>query len=175
MKSESSTGGVNVSVIVGDITELDVDAFVFYARSDLKLGSGFGGAITVRGGSAIKDELAAKGSLADCGAVSTTAGDLKARRIIHANGPKFQEENAAAKLQTTMQNVFACAKSDSIAKIAFPPMGCGFYGIPLDLCAEVMLKSITGDAKSVGLKEVIICARDNREAKPFMDRLQKGK
>ena len=41
----------------GDLTALPVDAFVFYAREDLKLGSGFGTAIESRGGGAVKKEL----------------------------------------------------------------------------------------------------------------------
>ncbi len=41
----------------GDLTALPVDAFVFYAREDLALGSGYGTAIQVRGGDAITNEL----------------------------------------------------------------------------------------------------------------------
>jgi hypothetical protein len=39
-----------VSVIKADVTDTENDAFVFYARNDLKLGSGFGNAIALRGG-----------------------------------------------------------------------------------------------------------------------------
>ena len=48
-----------IRLIKDDVTDLEVDAFVFYARSDLALGSGFGGAISVRGGPAIQKELEA--------------------------------------------------------------------------------------------------------------------
>ena len=43
-----------VRLIKGDITEVEVDAFVFYAQHDLALGSGFGGAISVRGGPSVQ-------------------------------------------------------------------------------------------------------------------------
>lgn len=42
----------------GDLTALPVDAFVYYARENLELGSGYGTAIASRGGDAIKKELA---------------------------------------------------------------------------------------------------------------------
>src|SRR3972149_1302115 len=77
----------------GDIVNLQVDAIVYYARSDLQLGSGFGGAISVRGGPAVP-----------------SAGDLKAHAIIHAVGPKFQEENLEVKLRQTLENVITCAE-----------------------------------------------------------------
>ena len=54
-----------VRLIRGDITELDVDAFVFYAQSDLALGSGFGGMITVRGGASVQKELDEMAPVAD--------------------------------------------------------------------------------------------------------------
>ena len=38
-----------VRLVRDDITQLEVDAFVFYARPDLALGSGFGTAISQRG------------------------------------------------------------------------------------------------------------------------------
>ena len=50
-------GDSHVRLIRGDITDLDVQAFVFYAKPDLKLGSGFGTAISVRGGPSIQKEL----------------------------------------------------------------------------------------------------------------------
>ena len=57
--------------------------------------------------------------------------------------------------------------------MAIPPMGAGFYGIPLDMCARVMLevikKHILDDSS---LEEVIICVLDEREFKAFQDRWQ---
>ena len=44
MKIHNST----VRLVKGDITELEVQAFVFYAQHDLQLGSGYGNVITLR-------------------------------------------------------------------------------------------------------------------------------
>ena len=70
-------------VFVDDITMLDVDAFVFYARPELTLGAGFGTAISVRGGPSIQEELNGKGPLGVTKVITTAAGDLKADFIIH--------------------------------------------------------------------------------------------
>ena len=47
----------NFSIQKGDITDLDIESFVYYATEDLALGSGFGTAISVRGGPSIQKEL----------------------------------------------------------------------------------------------------------------------
>ncbi len=160
---------------MGDITELAVDAFVYYARHDLALGSGFGGAIAVRGGPAISEELKKLGVIETTCAVMTSGGNLKARHIIHAVGPRFQEENLERKLKQTVEGVLILANKNKISRLALPAMGTGFYGIPLDICAEAMFTSIrtylgaAGGATSI--REIVICLNDLREYRSFANRL----
>ncbi len=159
-------------LVTADITTLDVEAFVFYARPDLALGSGFGNAIARRGGTSIKQELDRIGKIAVTEAVVTRAGDLKAKHIVHAAGPVFQEEHLEQKLHETIVNALKRADERGIGQIALPPMGAGFYGIPLPVCAEVMVTAIAGYlSASTGIREVIICANDAREYRVFDARL----
>jgi O-acetyl-ADP-ribose deacetylase (regulator of RNase III) len=52
-------------------------------------------------------------------------------------------------------------------------MGTGFYGIPADTCARVMLQTIRECLNGkTQLEEVIICMRDTREVKPFSNQLE---
>jgi O-acetyl-ADP-ribose deacetylase (regulator of RNase III) len=162
-----------VTLIIGDITDLDIDCFVYYASSDLKLGSGFGGAISGRGGMSIQKELDGMGPVDSGQAVITDAGDLKAEFIIHANGPKFQEENLEDKLRTTMKNSLELASSKGIKNIAFPPMGTGFYGIPLEMCAAVMIDTIREHLEGdTSIENLVICVGDDREYRPFGKRFE---
>ena len=154
-----------------DLTILDIEAIVFYANPDLTLGSGFGNAIAVRGGSTIQEELKTYGTLSVGKAISTGAGNLKSKFIIHAVGPRFQEQDIENKLRVTMQSTLKLCDEKNISKIAFPPMGTGFYGIPLQKCAEVMLSEITEHLSGkTSLKEVIICVMDNREYSAFKEK-----
>ncbi len=88
---ERRVGDKVIRLIRGDITDMEVDAFVFDITADCKLGSGYGGAIATRGGKAVQDQLGAVGTLPTGEAVVTTGGTLKAKFIIHVNGPKFHE------------------------------------------------------------------------------------
>jgi O-acetyl-ADP-ribose deacetylase (regulator of RNase III) len=97
---------------------------------------------------------------------------MKAEKIIHAVGPKFQEQEMENKLRKTMENSLLEAEKNGIKKIAFPPMGAGFYGVPLDACARIMIGSIqqhlSGES---GLEEVVIFVADKREYDPFKSAL----
>jgi len=152
----------------GDIIMMDIEAIVYYAQHDLVLGSGFGNAITVRGGSSIQEELKTHGSISTGDAVITSAGELKSNYIIHAVGPRFRERDIEEKLITTMQNVLRMTEEKQIREICFPPMGTGFYGIPLELSARVMFevikKHLTGNTV---LEKVVICLMDHREYNAF--------
>lgn len=170
--TEKKLGNGIVRVAKDDVTTIDVDAFVFYASHDLKLGTGFGGAVSVRGGPSIQKELDTLGKLETTQAVATEAGELKARHIIHAVGPRFQEQNTEEKLRQTMRSALRVAEEKGATTLAFPPMGCGFYGVPMDLSAKVMFEELRQHMQSASkVKEVTVCVVDNREYKPFADRL----
>jgi O-acetyl-ADP-ribose deacetylase (regulator of RNase III) len=171
---ERTVNRTRVRLERGDLTALEVDAFVFYAREDLVLGSGFGTAIQVRGGDSIKKELERLGRLAPGQAVVSGAGRLKAKFIIHACGPKFQEPDTERKLRATMQAALRAAEEKGVKTLAFPPMGAGFYGVPWELCARVMLEEIQSWLKGqTRLEEVIICVVDGREFQTFQPDLEK--
>jgi len=126
-----------ISLRTGDITDMEVEAFVYYARNDLKLGAGYGNAIAVRGGPSIQKELDEIGELEVGEAAVTDAGNMKSQYIIHAVGP------------------------------------AGFYGIPLPVCADLMLGTFKKYLEnSTAINEIIICALDKREHEPFQKRLE---
>ncbi len=163
-----SINGAKLTLIKGDITDLDIEAFVFYAQDDLELGSGFGAAIAARGGPSVKEELAGVGSVPSLGAVVSSAGNMKAQHIVHANGPKFQETDTEAKLKKTMQSTLAAIEAKGITKIAFPGMGTGFYGIPKPVSAKIMLDSFTEHmTKGSKIEEIVVCLMETREFSAF--------
>jgi len=154
-----------IHVVKDDITDMEVDAFVFYARPDLQLGSGYGTAISVRGGPKIQEELNTIGSKNVGDAVTTGAGNLKAKHIIHAVGPAFQEDDIINKLQTTLESALNQAIERGIKSLAMPPLGFGFYGLPMDQVSKItgsVLSEFT--KKDTGIKDIFIVVRDFWEA-----------
>ncbi len=78
-----------LELLEGDITEMQTEAIVNAANAQLILGGGVAGAIRRKGGPAIQQECNKIGGTFVGGAVKTTAGDLKARYVIHAVGPQM--------------------------------------------------------------------------------------
>jgi O-acetyl-ADP-ribose deacetylase (regulator of RNase III) len=153
-----------VKLIKDDLTALPVDAFVFYAREDLQLGSGYGTAIQQRGGASIKKELEGIGRVGMGEAVVTSAGQMRARFIIHACGPKFGEPDLEQKLRNCIRSALLAAAEAGVRTLAFPPMGVGFYGVPMELSIRVMLECFRRHVEAgAPFAEILICAVDRRD------------
>lgn len=157
-----------VRLLKEDITDIEIDAFVFYAQHDLQVGAGFGTAISSRGGPSVQKELDELAPLSTCDVVVTGAGNMKAKNIIHAVGPRFQEDGIESKLRTTMVNTLKAAEEKGIDRVAFPAMGAGYYGILPDVSARVMTdvlkEHLSGDSC---IKEVLICVLDTPQFNSF--------
>lgn len=162
-------------VVRDDITAMEVDAFVYDITEDVRLGAGHGSAIQQRGGVKIQEALDAIGTCPVGEAVITTAGLLKAKHIIHANGPKFCEPDEEGKLRRATQAALAVADENGLTTLAFPPMGTGLYQVPVDLCARVMVDEVASHLQDSGsVREVLFVVRDSREGKPFQTSIQGG-
>jgi O-acetyl-ADP-ribose deacetylase (regulator of RNase III) len=174
MADEVRVGEKMIRLKNSDITDIEVECFVYYARPDLKLGAGLGGAIAVRGGPQIQKALDELAPIGACEAVISEAGNLKSKYIIHANGPKFQEEDTESKLKITILNTLKLADEKGIKQLALPAMGTGFYGIPLDKSADVCLSTVKEYLQNkTGIEEIVFCANDSREYAPFKSKLDK--
>jgi len=177
MLNEFRVNEKTIRLMVGFITDIGaMDGIVYYARPDLTLGSGFGTAISTQGGPKVQEELKKTGSAKITDVVVTGGGNLQAKYILHAVGPRFQEEDSGEKLRATTLNTLRKAAELQLQKIAFPAMGSGFYGIPLEVSARVTLGAVREYLeKAVEPKEVVFCLRDSRELKVFQEYLQKMK
>lgn len=170
--AEKKVGRKVIRLAVGDITDIEVEAFVYDITENAQLGSGYGSAITQRAGKAVQDQLDQIGKCPPGEAIYTTAGDLKAKHIIYINGPKFHEPGTEEKLRRAVKAGLALAEVKGIKQLAFPPVGTGLYQVPLDLCARVLMETVTDHLTKAGkLEEVVFVAFDTRELKPFKAKL----
>jgi len=126
----------------GDLTDADVDAIVNAANSDLMLGGGVAGAIRVKGGPAIQQECNKIGPIAIGEAAITGAGHLRARHVIHAASMRLGESTSEANLRAATRNSLKRAREKGLKSIAFPAIGTGIAGFPIERCARVMLEEV---------------------------------
>ena len=124
----------------GDLTEMDTDAIVNAANNDLILGSGVAGAIYRKGGESIQKECDAIGSIPVGYAAITGGGKLKARYVIHAASMQAGRRTTADTLRGSTAHSLRLASERGLKTIAFPAVGTGIAGFPIQECAEIMLR-----------------------------------
>ncbi|HWP61879.1 MAG TPA: O-acetyl-ADP-ribose deacetylase [Candidatus Binatia bacterium] len=138
-------GGRVLALVVGDITTVPADAIVNAANSALAGGGGVDGAIHRAGGPAIMAELRARYTGCPTGsAVVTGAGNLPARWVIHAVGPRWQGggRGEAGLLASAYRTAFGLAEELGARTVTFPAISAGIYGYPLDEAARIALETI---------------------------------
>jgi len=139
-----------VSVLIGDITQQQVDAVVNAANSTLLGGGGVDGAIHQAGGPEILAECQElrrtrySDGLPIGEAVITTAGNMPARHVIHTVGPVYSTagEQATDFLAACYRNSLSLAVQHNLSTIAFPAISTGIYGYPREEAAAVASQSI---------------------------------
>ena len=129
-----------IRFIKGDITDMAVDAIVNAANNDLILGAGVAGAIRRKGGPRIEEECERLGPIAVGEAAVTTGGNLKALYVIHAASMTLGGKTTADSLRLATRQALLRAEEKAIKSIAFPAVGTGIAGFPLEECAEIMLR-----------------------------------
>lgn len=152
-----------IELVQGDITESDTDAIVNAANSELILGGGVAGAIRKKGGPAIQEECNAIGHCAVGDAAVTSAGNLNARYVIHAVGPRWGEGDEECKLRNATLNSLKRADEKKLASITFPALSTGIFGFPMEPAAQIMIQAVREYLSgNTGLQKVVFSLFDQK-------------
>ena len=164
-----------LELLESDITELEVDAVVNAANEQLQLGTGVAGAIREKGGPSIQKECNRIGGTGVGTAVLTGAGELDAKHVIHAVGPRKGEGDEDRKLASAVRASLALADRHGLKSIALPAISAGAFGVPMDRSARVTLteihRYIQGGTK---LERVVVCLYGDDAFTTFRAQLRKG-
>ncbi|MBM3332220.1 Appr-1-p processing protein [candidate division WOR-3 bacterium] len=132
-------GRLQLTAVLGDITEQETDAVVNAANNHLWMGSGVAGAIKAKGGGVIERQAMQLGPIEPGQAVTTSAGSLKARYCIHAAAMGQDLATSANLISKATRSSLSEAARLGIDSIAFPALGTGVGGFPADACARLMV------------------------------------
>ena len=151
-----------IKVVQGDITEQEADAIVNAANNRLIMGGGVAGAIRRKGGQSIQEECNKIGPIAIGEAAVTGAGNLKAKYVIHAATMGMNFETDEEKIRSATRNSLKRAEEKKIKSIAFPALGCGVGGFPVQRAAEIMLEEVKAHLEEIksSLKEILFVMFD---------------
>jgi O-acetyl-ADP-ribose deacetylase (regulator of RNase III) len=132
----------------GDICELEVDAIVNAANLSLWMSTGVGGEIKRAGGDSIEFAAVRQAPVPLGEAVVTPAGTLAARAVIHAVSLDRDRRTTAEIIDRAVRSAMARAREIRAGSVAFPAMGTGVGGFPLDEAARVTVRAVREELPS---------------------------
>ena len=157
---------LELSVVNGDITALEVDAIANAANNALWMGAGVAGAIKRAGGEEIEREAVAKGPIEAGEAVATGAGRLPAKWVIHGAVMGQDLRTDANLVRRTTESCLRVADELGARSLALPAFGTGVGGFPLEECAEIMVSAARA-FESTSLERVIFAVFGDDSARAF--------
>ena len=164
-----------IEVVEDDITTLEVDIIVNAANSSLLGGGGVDGAIHRAAGPGLLEECRTLGGC-PTGQVRMTGGyKLRARHVIHAVGPVYEDGHRGEPelLRSSYEEALRLAHGILAESIAFPCISTGVYGYPKDeacrIATEAMLAWLR-DHEHPG--RVIFCCFGPTDARLYREQLR---
>jgi O-acetyl-ADP-ribose deacetylase (regulator of RNase III) len=159
----------------GDICELEVDAIVVPAIGSLWMSTGVAGAIKRAGGDAIEFAAIRQGPVALGSAVVTPAGTLAARAVIHAVSLDRDRRTTEEALEAAVRNAMARAREIGASSIAFPALGSGVGGFPLEDGARITVRTVREELPaSPTIAHVVFALRGAEAYKAFSHAIQEA-
>lgn len=126
----------------GDICDLEVDAIVNAANLSLWMSTGVGGALKRAGGDSIEFAAVRQAPVPLGEAIVTPAGTLAAKAVIHAVSLDRHRRTSAPVIEAAVRSAMARAREIGATSIAFPALGTGVGGFPLDEAARITVDTV---------------------------------
>lgn len=142
----------------GDICDLEVDAIVNAANVTLWMSTGVGGALKRRGGDTIEFEAVRHAPVSVGDAVVTGGGRLAAKWVIHAVSLDRDRRTSATGIESAVRSTMARVRELGATSVAFPALGTGVGGFPLDEAARLTVDTVREEVASSPLVDVVVFA-----------------
>jgi O-acetyl-ADP-ribose deacetylase (regulator of RNase III) len=166
-------GPLQFQATVGDITEQATEAVVNAANNHLWMGSGVAGAIKRVGGAEIETEAMKLGPIEPGQAVTTSAGRLKSRYCIHAAAMGQYLTTSPGLITRATRSALSEAARLDLDSVAFPALGTGVGGFPVETCAHLMVAAALDHGRSNPKPgTVVFVLRDEMAADEFAQAIE---
>ena len=160
-----------IEIVVGDITELAVDAIVNAANASLMPGGGVDGAIHHAAGPELARYTATLGGCETGEAKIAPGFNLKANHVLLTVGPIWRggEEGEEELLASCYRNCCRLAKEKGVRSLAFPAISTGVYGYPKAEAARVALEVLS--RHETDFDRLVCCCFSEQDAELYRKQL----
>jgi O-acetyl-ADP-ribose deacetylase (regulator of RNase III) len=144
----------------GDICDLEVDAIVNPANVSLWMSTGVSGAIKRAGGDVIEFAAVRQAPVPLGESVVTESGSLAAGAVIHAVSLDRERRTSAPVIEAAVRSAMARAREIGATSIAFPALGTGVGGFPLEESARITVETVRDElTRSPAIEHVTFALR----------------
>lgn len=144
----------------GDICDLEVDAIVNPANLSLWMSTGVSGAIKRAGGDAIEFAAVRQAPVQLGESIVTGSGNLAARAVIHAISLDRDRRTSGPVIDAAVRSAMARAREIGATSVAFPALGTGVGGFPLEESARITVAAVRDELeRSPGIEHVTFALR----------------
>ena len=158
-----------------DITKLGVDAIANAANTGLRHGGGVAGAIVRAGGRMIQDESDELAPVELGEAVSTSAGELPSKWVVHAATMELGGPTSGEIIRAATRNTLAKANELGATSLALVAFGTGVGGFPVTDAARIEVEEVNRHlAGDSGLERVVFAVHGERALLAFEEALAEG-
>ena len=178
-KSEYSfhfPSGILLEIMVGDITNMEVDAIVNAANSQLRHAGGLAAAIVRHGGETINTEsrewIRKHGPVAHDQPAYTSGGHLPSCYVIHAVGPVWGEGDEDHRLEAAVLGSLNLGNKLNLKSIALPAISTGIFGFPVVRATKIFARTIVSylaESRPITLSCIKIVLYDQQTCQVFID------
>lgn len=163
-----------ITIIVADITTLEVDCIVNAANESLLGGGGVDGAIHEAAGPDLLEECRSLGGCPTGQAKITSGHNLPAKSIIHTVGPIYDGGGyqEAELLASCYRESLRLAAYAGLRTIAFPCISTGVFGYPSEEACDIAIATVVEWMATNPLPEsVTFCCFSEEDADIYRTRL----
>ena len=158
-----------IRIVVGDITELEVDAIVNAANRSLLGGGGVDGAIHRAAGPGLLKECRTLGGCEKGQSKMTDAYNLPCKKVIHTVGPIWYggNNNERELLASCYDTAMKLAEENNLRSIAFSCISTGVYGFPKAEAAVIAQRVLTEHLQNGYEGDIIVCCFSENDAQYY--------
>ena len=131
-------GECEITLRVGNIADEEADAIVSSGNYQMEMRSGVGEALRIKGGDEIEAEAQRGGERALGACVSTAAGRLRARNVLHA----VSGWDGTSCVGRATQRVLLMADQLGLKSLAMPALGTGAARVSFESAANAMMTAL---------------------------------
>ena len=157
---------IELEVLQGDVTKLEVDAIANAANTQLRHGGGVAAAISRAGGPDVQRESNEKAPIGLGDAVETTAGAMPARYVIHAATMELGGPTSAEIITRATSSTLRKADELGCRSLALVAFGTGVGGFPLEDAAALMVVAVRQHEAS-SLQRVVFAVHGDAAERAF--------